>query len=209
MLVEKGADVNARSKLGRTPLIVTAGCDVCSATVKLLLDRAPIQSCRQRGQHRAQRSCLGGQFRERKTTARQGRGRGYRDAQGYTPMASAASNCNLEFVRLFLSKGADVNAANTRGGEVKFGKIQLIKLTPLMLASTFCAPEVVKTLLDAGAKVNAADVRGMTPIQFAVSSEEQNPAVVKLLLSAGAEVNATSSLGETALDWRTNSAIKK
>ena len=84
---------------------------------------------------------------------------------------------------------------------MKFGKIQLIKLTPLMLASIYCAPEMVKTLLDAGAKVNAADIRGMTPIQFAVSSETQNPAVVKLLLKAGAEVNAKSSAGETALDW--------
>ena len=39
-------------------------------------------------------------------------------------------------MKLFLSKGADVNKANTSGGQVKFGKIQLIKLTPLMLAST-------------------------------------------------------------------------
>ena len=104
-------------------------------------------------------------------------------------------------MKLFLSKGANVNAPNTSGGEVKFGKIQLIKLTPLMMASTFCAPDVVKTLLDAGAKVNDADIRGMTPIQFAVSSEAQNPAVVKLLLKAGADVNAKSSVGETALDW--------
>jgi N-acyl-D-amino-acid deacylase len=69
------------------------------------------------------------------------------------------------------------------------------------MASTFCGPEVVKALLDAGAKVNDADIRGMTPLQFAVSSEAQNPAVVKLLLKAGAEVNAKSTVGETALDW--------
>jgi ankyrin repeat protein len=117
------------------------------------------------------------------------------DGQGYTPLASAASNCNLELIKLLVSKGANVNAANTSGGEVKFGKIQLIKLTPLMLASTFCRPDVVQTLLDAGANVNATDVRGMTPIQFAVSSEAQNPAVVKLLLKAGADVNAKSSAG--------------
>ena len=42
----------------------------------------------------------------------------------------AASNCNLESVKFFLSKGANVNTANTEGGQVKFGKIQLIKLTP-------------------------------------------------------------------------------
>jgi ankyrin repeat protein len=70
-----------------------------------------------------------------------------------------------------------------------------------MMASTFCGPEVVKALLDAGAKVNDADIRGMTPLQFAVSSEVQNPAVVKTLLKAGADVNARSTAGETALDW--------
>jgi hypothetical protein len=70
-----------------------------------------------------------------------------------------------------------------------------------MLGSTFCGPEIVKILIDAGARVNDADIRGMTPIQFAVSSEAQNVAVVKLLLKAGAEVNARSSAGETALDW--------
>ena len=123
------------------------------------------------------------------------------DGEGFTTLANAASNCNLESVKFFLSKGTNVNTANTKGGQVKFGPIQLIKLTPLMLASTFCAPDVVKTLLDAGAKVNDADIRGMTPIQFAVSSEAQNPAVVKLLLKAGADVNAKTSVGETALDW--------
>ena len=94
--------------------------------------------------------------------------------------ASAATACNLEAVKLLLARKANVNAATAFGGEVKFGKIQLIHLMPLMLGSTFCSPAMVKTLLDAGAKVNETDVRGMSPLMFAVSSEEQNPAVVKL-----------------------------
>ena len=69
------------------------------------------------------------------------------------------------------------------------------------MASTFCAPDVVKTLLDAGAKVNDADIRGMTPIQFAVSSESAESGRRETLLKAGADVNAKSSVGETALDW--------
>ena len=40
--------------------------------------------------------------------------------------------------------------------EVKFGKIQLVKLTPLMLASSYCSADLVKTLLDAKANVNDA-----------------------------------------------------
>src|SRR5262249_42398367 len=49
--------------------------------------------------------------------------------------------------------------------------------------------------------INATDVRGMTPLIFAVSSEEQNPAVANVLIKAGADVNARTKAGETALDW--------
>ena len=202
MLVEKGADVNAHSKLGRTPLMIAAGCDGCTATVKLLLDKGADPNAKDKQGNTPLAAASWGDISDSvKLLLDKGAGPDVADSQGYTPLSNAAGNCNLEAVKLYLSKGANVNAPNTKGGEVKFGKIQLIKLTPLMMASTFCAPDVVKALLDAGAKVNDADIRGMTPIQFAVSSEAQNPAVVKLLLKAGADVNAKSSVGETALDW--------
>ncbi len=202
MLVEKGADVNAHSKLGRTSLIIAAGCDGCTPTVKLLLDKGADPNAKDKqGNVALVGATVADNLDSVKLLLAKGAGADVPDSQGYTPLSWTASNCNLEGIKLFLSKGANVNAPNTSGGEVKFGKIQLIKLTPLMMASTYCAPEVVKTLLDAGAKVNDADIRGMTPIQFAVSSEAQNPAVVKLLVKAGADVNAKSSVGETALDW--------
>jgi hypothetical protein len=206
--------------------MIAAGCDGCLATVKLLLDKGADPNAKDKqdelaagaeitvpenGAGRRRTAKRGGSALAAaawadnseivKLLLAKGVSADSTDGEGYTPLASAASNCNLPDVKMFLSKGNNVNAANTSGGEVKFGKIQLIQLTPLMLASTFCGPEIVKTLLDAGAKVNAADIRGMTPIQFAVSSEAQNPAVVKLLLKAGADVNAKSTVGETALDW--------
>jgi len=60
---------------------------------------------------------------------------------------------------------------------------------------------MIRLLLDTHANVNAADVAGMTPLMFAVASENQDPEVVKLLLSSGANLNARSTTGETALDW--------
>jgi ankyrin repeat protein len=202
MLVEKGAGVNAQSKLGRTPLIIAAGCDGCAPTVKLLLDKGADPNAKdKRGNIALVAAATADNMDSVKLLLAKGAGADVPDGQGYTALSWEASNCNLEGIKLFVSKGANVNASNTSSGEVKFGKIQLIKLTPLMLAATYCAPDVVKTLLDAGAKVNDADIRGMTPLQFAVSSEAQNPAVVTLLLKAGAEINAKSSVGETALDW--------
>lgn len=201
-LVEKGADVNAHSKLGRTPLIVASGCDGCSATVKLLLDKGADPNAKDKdGNTALTAAAWANDFETIKLLLAKGAGADVPDSQGYTPLSIVASSCNLDAVKVFLSKGSNVNAPNTSGGEVKFGKIQLIKLTSLMLASSYCGPDIIKSLLDAGAKVNDTDIRGMTPIQFAVSSEAQNPAVVKLLLKAGADVNAKSTVGETALDW--------
>lgn len=202
MLVEKGANVNAASKLGRTPLMIAASCAGCTSTVKLLLDKGADPNAKDKeGNTAVHEAAFADNWESVKLMLAKGAGADTVDGEGYTPLSSAASNCSLEPVKLLLSKGAKVNTSNTSAGVVKFGKIQLIQLTPLMLASTFCGPEVVKALLDAGAKVNATDVRGMTPIQFAVSSETQNVAVVKALLQAGADVNAKSSVGETALDW--------
>ena len=202
MLIEKGADVNAATKLGRTPLMIAARCDGCSATVKLLLDNGANAKAAD-GHKRTPllEAADANDLESAKLLVARGAESGATDQSGNAPITSAAQSCNLEMVKLFVTRKADVNAASTFGGEVKFGKIQLIHLTPLMMASTFCSPAVVKTLLDAGARINERDIRDMTPLMFAVSSEEQNPAVVKLLLGAGAEVNAKSKAGETALDW--------
>ena len=191
MLVEKGADVNATANWDARRCSSRRPATSCTATVKLLLDKGADPNAKDKdGNSALTAAAWVNNLDVVKLLVAKGAAADVPDGEGFTPLANAASNCNLEAVKFFLSKGANVNTANTKGGQVKFGQIQLIKLTPLMLASTFCAPEVVKTLLDAGAKVNDADIRGMTPIQFAVSSEAQNPAVVKLLLKAGADVNA-------------------
>jgi hypothetical protein len=60
---------------------------------------------------------------------------------------------------------------------------------------------MVQALISAGADVNAKDVRGMTPLIYAVSSEDQNPAVIKLLLAKGADPKAKDKNGDDALAW--------
>ena len=110
-------------------------------------------------------------------------------------------NCSLPGAAALIAHGADVNAANTFGGTVKFGAIELVQVTPLHYAAPYCGADVVKLLVDAGAKVNAADVRGMTPLMLAVASEHQDAGVVRRLLEAGADPNWRSKTGETPLDW--------
>jgi len=202
LLLAKGADVNAHSKLGRTPLMIAASCDGCSASVKLLLDKGANTTATDGSGATALLAATNVDDLESvKLLLAKGAGADTPDKAANTPLQATASNCNVEATKLLLSKGANANSANTASGEVKFGKIQLIGLTPLMLAASYCPANMIKILLDAGAKVNVKDVRGMTPLQFAVSSESQSADVVQLLLKAGAEVNARSTVDETALDW--------
>jgi ankyrin repeat protein len=202
LLVEKGADVNVKTKSGRTPLMIAASCNGCSPIVKMLLDKgADPKAVTERKAGALLAAADYDDIESMRLLIAKGADPKAADGAGDDPLQFAANNCDLPAVKMLLEKGADPNTANTFGGEVKFGKIQLIGLRPLMLASTYCAPEVVKTVLDAGAKVNVTDIRGMTPLMFAVSSEEQNPAVVRMLIKAGATVNAKSKADETALDW--------
>jgi ankyrin repeat protein len=202
LLVEKGADVNVKTKSGRTPLMIAASCAGCSPIVKMLLDNgADAKALTERKSTAFLAAADRDDIESMRLLIAKGADPKAADGAGNDALQSAAMNCNLPAIKMLLEKGADPNTANLASGEVKFGKIQLIGLTPLMLGSTYCSPELVKTLLDSGAKVKATDVRGMTPLMFAVSSEEQNPATVRMLIKAGAGVNDQSKAGETALDW--------
>ncbi len=123
------------------------------------------------------------------------------DKMGHTALMAAAAQCNMAMVKLLLQKGADVNLATTDAATVKNGPLAFKGRTALMMAVPYGSPELIRAFLAAHANVNAHDVRGMTPLMFAVASENQDPEVVRILLSAGAETKAQTITGETALDW--------
>ncbi len=202
LLVAHGADVNAHTRLGRTSLMVAAACDGCSENVRLLIEKGAGAKARDKGGTTA--LALGAQSGDIESIRLLlAHGADARDGSqsGLTPLMLALGNCSLPGAAALIAHGAGVNAANTFGGTVKFGAIELVRLTPLDYAAPYCGADVVKLLLDAGAKVNAADVRGMTPLMLAVASEHQDAGVVRLLLKAGADPNARSRAGESPLDW--------
>jgi ankyrin repeat protein len=123
------------------------------------------------------------------------------DKSGHTALMAAAAQSNTAIVKALIQKGADVNMAATDASAVKNGPLAFKGRTALMMAAPYGSTGMIRVFLDAHAKVNVQDIAGMTPLMFAVGSENQDPEVIKMLLAAGADPKVQSTTGETALDW--------
>jgi len=95
--------------------------------------------------------------------------------EGVTPLWAAVRMKHPDIAGVLIKAGADVDAADSRGG-----------VTPLMLAAGFGQTEVVQLLLDSGAKVNAQAEGGATAL--AIAEGEGLTQIAKMLREAGASV---------------------
>ena len=101
---------------------------------------------------------------------------------------AARYNDNPDVVKVLLAAGADPNATIVN------------KWTPLHMAAGYNPnSDVVKVLLAAGADPNATNVGKWTPLHSAAGHNE-DPAVVQILLDAGANLQARNDDGDTPLD---------
>jgi len=148
---------------------------------------------------------------------------------GWSPLYLAVDNRNIEggdypvrkgdmdhldFIKMLLDKGADVNARakdNTERRTVFTGQwVNEDGATPFWRASQSSDLVVMRLLLAHGADPKIATIGGVTPLQVASGigwvvgltyewSEKDNVETVKLLLELGADPNAVAETGRTAL----------
>ena len=192
--IDKGSDINAQDKDGKTPLWHAAHKGSPSPIVELLLDHgAQIEARDNTGVTALMAAVDTNQLAVVKLLLDRGAQVNARSNYGRTPLIIAAEPRHrnpkkaIAIVKLLLGAGANVDGRNP---EAK---------TPLMVAAGDAyTPEIVPLLLDHGAEVDAHDRNGVTPLMFAVH-DLGFPEIVKLLIEKGAQVDARSNSGSTPL----------
>lgn len=185
LLIARGADVDARSAFGRTPLLAAASIRGNSAVVALLLDKGANPSA-------ASAAGLG----------------------PMTAVAEAAKQDDEPMVRLLLARGADISKTGAPALAFAIrsqcdGCVEAIaaKLPPpvMSVAMALAAPPLGRAvatpvLLDRGADPRMKNPAGFPILVLAAGSSAMPVDAVKALLARGADVNATGPNGETALE---------
>lgn len=202
LLIERGANINAPSRQGRTPLMLASLREGGSPVVALMLAKgAAVNVQDTRGDTALGLAATIGEVETMRLLLAKGADPAVVNRKGETPIILATKSKRPEAVRLLILKGVDVKVASTSYANVRHGPIAMTKMTPLHRAAAFGPVEMVRDLLKAGADASASDSRGLTPLIFAVATEYPDPAIVRALLQAGADPNARDNTGETALDW--------
>src|SRR5919106_4016472 len=184
LLLDRGADVNAKNRRGATPLHWAVHDE---AKVRLLLSRGATVNVKQ---NEGRTPLLLAATLPRGHAAldlllTHGANPNLPAANGQTPLMAAAARGDFTAVRALVGAGATVDARNGAGE------------TALMLAAGDGNPLVVTLLLARGADPRARSKRGETALGNAATAGIEE--TVRLLLARGAEVNVRNIRGYSPL----------
>jgi ankyrin repeat protein len=197
LLLERGADVNARASSRFSALMVAAQYQEGDAAINLLLDRgaqvaapaagAPVFNANPfflasyAGNAKSLKRLLaaGGKLDEAMIAIGTSR---------TTPMLGAFKFGDIEVARTLLDLGAPVDFADGNG------------ITMLGRAALNNDIEMARLLISRGATVNVTDKMGMTPLLWAANIDFGDTAMIELLLQSGARADARNKDGLTALE---------
>ena len=198
LLIERGADVNARSRTRYSALLVAAQYPGSSAAMNLLLDHgATVKLPKGQGAPLFNASpiflaAFSGNFEIIPRLIIAGdRIDNRMNVFGLLPITAAAflvQSERLDSVRALLDAGAKVDETDDGG------------TTLLAWAAIANRAEMAHLLVQRGAEVNHVDNNGMTPLLYAASSDFGDATMVNLLLKSGANVASKTKEGLTALD---------
>ena len=187
-----GADVNARGRLGGTPLHWAAFSSDDPAIIQALVTGgARVNARDEDGNTPLVYAAQGSTPAVVRALIAAGADVNARDENDWTSLYYAVLyNANPAVISALVSAGADVNARDENG------------YTPLRLvlsATSIATPDIITALLDAGADVNARYGESRwTPLHTAAAGGD-NPAIIRALVAGGANVNARDEDGQAPL----------
>jgi uncharacterized protein len=191
-LLDYGASVDARDRLGAKPLSHAARSGHLEMVDLLLARGAPIDARNLAGATalyfaaEASHAAIAARLIERgadvKLTGR----------SGISPIAAAAYSGNDAIVEALLARGADERAPDETGKP------------PIVYAAAGARLDIVKRLLARGIDINARYPNDLTVLMWASGPDEKAPEaqalkVVSFLLDAGAHIDDRDARGRTAL----------
>jgi hypothetical protein len=198
LLIDRGANADARAKNRYSALLVAAQYPGSSAAMNLLLDHgAKVRLPKGQGSplFNAFPIMLAAFSGNSEIIARlQQEGDRVDDKMSVigmiptTPLMEMATSHRTDSVRALLDAGANVDEVDDDG------------ITVLSWAAIANRVEMARLLIQRGADVNHVDKKGMTPLLYAASIDFGDSAMIDLLLQSGAKTSARTKEGLTALD---------
>jgi ankyrin repeat protein len=196
LLLDRGADVNARANTRYSALMVAAQYQEGDAAINLLLDRGaqvatpstppvfnanPFFLASYAGNAMSLKRLLaaGGKLDEAMIAIGTSR---------TTPMLGAFKFGDIEVARTLLDLGAPIDFADGNG------------ITMLGRAALNNDLEMARLLISRGANVNVVDKLGMTPLLWASNIDFGDAAMIQLLLGSGAKADVRNKDGLTPLE---------
>jgi ankyrin repeat protein len=234
-LLDQGASVDARDRLGARPLSHAAQAGHLEMVDLLLQRGAPIDARNLAGSTTLFAAAERGQTAVVQRLIERGADASLRGRSGISPVAAAAFAGRTALVQLLLDHGGDGLAPDDTGKTpiiyaAASGQLEIVKLllaqhidinaryaNDLTLLMWACGPddsvaepqalEVVAYLLDAGAHIDDRDARGRTALM--ISAEGNHPEIAKLLLAHGADATLKDKAGKRAADLTVLSALRE
>lgn len=131
------------------------------------------------------------------------------EADGQPSPVGSGNLTSLQFAKLLVQSGANVNRQLTRGSGGG-GKLNMAGATPFLLASRTADLAYMKLLVELGADPMLPNKEGCTPLMAAAGigvlapgeeagTEPEALAAVEYLLSKGADINTVDQNGETVM----------
>nr|WP_253309278.1 ankyrin repeat domain-containing protein [Rickettsia endosymbiont of Ceutorhynchus assimilis] len=174
LLLNKGANINAKDKDGKTPLDLAMQ-EGYTNIVEMI---EQVQSDLDEGLLTAVQD---GNLNEAEDLVSRNANVNTTDIYSWTPLHWAAFEDRLEIARFLIKKGADINAAD----KGPYGK------KPVHVAIENNSKDIIGFLLSKGVSINDTDKQGYTPLHYAAWRGRLE--IAELLVDKGASINTADA----------------